>query len=141
MDGCTTGAARIGSPDLSGPIRRAGILLTATGLLLFSGCYYDREEEVVPTDDPVSFSADVQTIFDNDCTVCHPSISPTLDLTSGNSYESLFDGGFIDTDNPEASILYQRLIGTPSIMPPTGSLPNSNLVTVLSWIEQGALDN
>lgn len=119
------------------------LLALSSGALLFllSGCFYDSTEEPAPIEEEVFFSLDIQPIFDNDCTLCHPTLEPQLDLTSGNAYNSLINGGYINTDDPGASLLYQRLIGNPSVMPPTGSLPASQIGLVRAWIEQGAPNN
>ncbi len=122
-------------------LKRIPILVAATTLLVASSCYYDQREETLPGDIEVSFSADIQPIFNTHCTVCHPSINPTPDLTGSNSYNALIQGGYIDLDDSESSLLYQRLIGNPSVMPPSGGLPGTEINKVLSWIEQGAPNN
>lgn len=108
--------------------------------LTLSGCYYDKFEEEIPSDQ-VSFAADIQPIFNTHCTSCHPVLEANPDLSSGNSYNSITNGIYIVPNNINASTLYQRLLGNPSIMPPSGSLSASEINSVKSWIEQGALDN
>lgn len=114
-----------------------GVILS---LLILSGCYYDEAEEVLPPDGAVSFAADIQPIFNNHCIACHPVLGPP-DLTEGNAYEAITNGVYIIPEDIGSSLLYQRLVGNPSIMPPSGSLPSSEIELLKAWIEQGALQN
>jgi|SRR5665811_1240468 len=112
-----------------------------TMLMLFlSGCFYD-EDLAEASPDNVSFELDIQPIFTSHCTSCHPTLVSSPDLTVGNSYNSITNGVYIIANDLDASVLYQRLLGNPSIMPPSGSLPASEINLVKSWIEQGALNN
>lgn len=114
----------------------------ATILMLFlSGCYYDvGVEEITSSDTVVSFALDIQPILTTNCTTCHPVLrSP--DLTVGNSYNAITNGSYIVPNDLEASVLYQKLLGNPSVMPPSGALPLAKINLVKSWIEQGALNN
>lgn len=115
-------------------------LTVYTLALTLSGCYYDKFEEENPSDQ-VSYTADIQPIFNAYCTSCHPVLVANPDLSSGNSYSSITNGIYIVPNDIDASTLYQRLLGNPSIMPPSGSLSASEINSVKSWIEQGALDN
>lgn len=109
-------------------------------LLFLSGCYFDEAEEPLPPEGLISYSADVQPIFSNNCTACHPGEVENLDLSAGNSYASIIGVYVIPTD-PEASVLYQRLLGNPSVMPPSGGLQDSEIQLIRLWIEQGAPNN
>ncbi len=112
------------------------------GLLLFlSGCYYDQALEEVTPSENISFSTDIQPILTSNCTACHPTLVPSPDLTVGNSYTSITNGVYIIANDVDNSLLYQRLIGKPSIMPPSGSLPASEIILIKNWIDQGALNN
>lgn len=110
-------------------------------ILCTSSCYYDEFVENVPIDSAVSFTADIQPIFSANCTSCHPILVSSPDLTEGNSYSSITKGIYIVANDAEASVLYQRLLGNPRIMPPSGSLPASEIDLIRIWIEQGAPDN
>ncbi len=114
----------------------------ATILMLFlSGCYYDVGlEETIPDNIVVSFAFDIQPILTTNCTACHPVLRPP-DLTAGNSYNTITNGSYIVPNNLGASVLYQKLLGNPSVMPPSGALPTADINLVKSWIEQGALNN
>ena len=80
--------------------------------------------------------ADVQSIFVNKCSGCHP---PTvgLDFTEGNVYNTLTThngGSLLDLNNPENSlILVKSTDGHGSIQVTTGE---ENLI--LEWIQNGA---
>ncbi len=111
-------------------------------ILFLSACFYDEglPDEISP-DEVVSFAFDIQPILTTNCASCHPLVASSPDLTEGNSYSSITNGIYIVANDTDASILYQRLIGNPSIMPPSGSLPSSEIELIKVWIEQGALNN
>ena len=110
--------------------------------LLYTSCQY---VDIVPDDgsnievsDNLSFSADVEPIFQTQsCTNCHPGMHQP-NLTAGNAYASLMDGGYIDKKNPSESILFQKVA--------PGAAHGANLTSeevqiITAWIEQGAKDN
>ena len=109
--------------------------------LVSNSCYYDVADAEIDPDEIISYSADIQPIFNNHCTSCHPDLAANPDLSEGNSYNSITNGTYIIPEDPEGSLLFQRLLGNPSIMPPSGSLSASEIATIRTWIEQGALDN
>ncbi len=88
--------------------------------------------------DTISFSADIQPIFDSKCISCHANQSPYL--TADKSYESLVNGGYINTTDPEKSGIYTRLHDDqhPS---PSGTFSQSEMNLLLTWLQQGALNN
>ncbi|MEZ5069743.1 MAG: hypothetical protein R2751_01945 [Bacteroidales bacterium] len=88
----------------------------------------------VPTD--VSYSADVQPIFDANCTACHNG-GTDPNLSSGNSYDALIDDGFVDTGDPEASLIYVVLTEGAHASRAT----DLEKLTILGWIMEGAEDN
>ena len=102
--------------------------------LLLSSC-----EKVVypPIEKPegVSYSADVQTIWDAKCVSCHGGgISP--DLRAEVSYGELINEGYVDTDNPSESKLMQKLYGSHD-----ARATETEKQTILAWIEEGAMNN
>jgi len=115
-------------------MRRVIFVLTSMVIMFLSGCEkYIFEKPDMPTD--VSFSADIQPIFDNSCVSCHSGgIDP--DLRPDNSYDALIDGGYVDTDDPESSVLYETLRGTHD----TRATEEEKLY-ILGWITEGALNN
>ena len=66
--------------------------------------------------------------------MCHGGSQSPI-LSPGWSYDELTGGGYIDTDFPCSSIIYEKLSGghnTP---------PEEELLTILGWISEGAQDN
>ena len=115
-------------------------LLFATGL---NACYYDEVAtfEGVPTN--VSLKNDVQPIFDRDCNMsgCHdagPAHSPSL--VKEKAYQDLTSGGYVNTTDPENSVLYLSVNGGGM---PAGRAPLSenDKKLILGWITDGARNN
>jgi len=115
-----------------------GIVFTITLLTSCEKKYFVAPPPPDP-DIEISYSEDMQPYFDAKCTNCHDGTGIPLDLTSPDSYDNLInDPDYIDTDNPENSELYTKVI-------PGGSMaqyatPAERDMTLL-WIEQGAKDN
>jgi len=95
-------------------------------------------------DDPIpedpSFSEDLIPFFETSCatTGCHNTGGIPPDLTEDFAYASLTNGGYIDTDNPEQSLLYTKIAEGGSME--QYSTPRDTEM-VLRWIEQGAENN
>jgi len=111
-------------------------------LLNFQACYYDElspDDGQVPTN--VSFNTDVQRIFNINCVSCHGgSIAPNL--SSGTSFNALSNGGYVIPFDADNSNLMKSLRGQGlPIMPPSGSLSNSDINKISQWINEGALNN
>jgi hypothetical protein len=74
-----------------------------------------------PTD-TVYFKTEIQPLFDSECASCHDGSVPP-DLTAANSYNELLTGNaYVTPFNPNASLLYQRMVSASSPMPPGGVL-------------------
>jgi len=114
------------------------IMILLVGFI--TGCYYDIVKPADPNK-PVSYSGDIQPIFNQSCTSagCHDGSSHEPSLIPEESYNSLMAGGFVNTEIPAESILYKELAS--GSMPPTGALSTSQIQTVLRWIELGAPNN
>ncbi len=86
----------------------------------------------------VSLSQDIQPVFDAKCISCH-SASASLKkkpyLSSDVVYNELVNGGFVDTDNPEESKIYQKLLSGHQ----NSIAADAEMVKV--WIEEGANNN
>ena len=112
-----------------------------------SGCY--KTATLLVDNSPaittaVSFSTDIQPILTNNCAKsgCHNgSISPNL--TSGNAYNSLVNGNFINTSTPANSLVYLWLTGKEAATMPLGASNNPSNINayMLAWITQGAKNN
>lgn len=111
-------------------------------MLLYTSCQY---VDIVPDDgsnivvsDKLSFSADVEPIFQQQsCTNCHPGMRQP-NLSAGNAYSSLMDGGFIDKKKPaESKIVVYVAPGASH----GATLTAEQVAIIIAWIEQGAKDN
>lgn len=100
----------------------------------------------------VSFSQDVQPIFDQHCIECHQAagagtVASGFDMTS---YEGLMKGTtfgpMVIAGDPQGSNLLVLMEGRadPSISMPHGQrepVPEGDIATIRNWVEQGAKDN
>ena len=119
-------------------MRRVIFLMTGLMILILSGC----SNYEYPNDCPeglrgVSYQANIQgPIFNSKCITCH-SGNRAPDLSNGWSYDELMNG-FVDTDDPCASRLYEALFL--SAHNDVGIVEEDEL-TILGWIQDGAQDN
>jgi mono/diheme cytochrome c family protein len=100
----------------------------------------------------VSFSQDVQPVFDAHCIECH-QVDGAGTLASGfdmTSYEGLMKGTtfgpMVIAGDPEGSNVLVLMEGRadPSISMPHGQrdpVPKQDIATIRAWIEQGARNN
>ncbi len=105
-----------------------------TGIMLFGSC----EKVVYPLPelpDTVSYSLDIQPIWDNKCVSCHAG-SREPDLRPENSYDALIDGGYINETEPAESDLMKKLYGTHD-----SRATENEKQLILLWIEEGAKNN
>ena len=86
---------------------------------------------------------DAYAIFQQSCLICHGpdgAYKETLLM----EYDTLIEKGTVVPGNPEASLLYGRVIGTPGSGPqmPLGQppLPAQAIDTIRNWILAGAPD-
>ena len=115
-------------------------------VLLASGCYKDKTviletgEEITRT---VSFATDILPIFNNSCNVsgCHSQGGKSPDLSAGNAYNSLLNGNFINTSDPQTSALYEWMAGKRGTPMPVSGVNKDYNSLVLAWIKQGAQNN
>jgi hypothetical protein len=118
------------------------LIVTLIGIVAWQSCQYEWVEPVktvIP--EVVSFSADIQPIFNEGCNNagCHAPGGTAPDLTPANAYADLFAMSLVDTVNPEKSILYLKLAegGSMKKYAPSGD-PDD---LILEWIKQGAPNN
>jgi hypothetical protein len=108
-------------------------LIPLVGLIIsIPSC--DIHEISYPEEGYQSFSESIQPIFTNDCIGCHSS--GKLNLTEGSSYASLTQNDYINTDNPESSLLYTTLQGSHRTY-----TTSENRKMILEWIQAGALND
>ena len=127
------------------------LLLALFSGLLFYGCRYDNQEDmidcsmVVPA--TISYSRDIQPIFNQHCSGndCHTGPYPqkNLNLDPAHSYASLMKpgSGYVDTIRPTRSLLYSSMNSKSDPMPPNGRLSKCTVESVLNWIQQKAKNN
>jgi hypothetical protein len=129
---------------------------SALAIMLLAGyaaCTNYKQDQLYPyvacaadTASAVSFTKDIQPIFNSSCvTGCHTGGSPQghLSLDPAVAYTQLWHpgGGYVDTLNPAASVLYSSMVSVSSPMPPSGALDACKLKLVLKWIEQKGRNN
>lgn len=118
-------------------------MLVSMSIFFMVGCKKDYLYEPPPLDPnvPISFSADIVPIFTESCATsgCHDGdIDP--DLTPANAWASCYAGGFVDTTDATASILYTEVLSGDM---PAGEAPltTDKISKILLWIQQGGKDN
>jgi hypothetical protein len=119
-------------------MRRVMILLTGAIILSLSGCTSEQIPTDCPTGTPdMSFSGDIQPIFNNNCVSCH-SGSTSPDLSPGISFTELTEGGYVDNpqEEPCETALYQVLTDTH-----IDRASEEEVFKILGWIQDGAEDN
>ncbi len=120
--------------------------------LVISSCKHDKGPNTEPElicNPPatVSFNNDLKPIFNQYCNTsgCHSGSSPAgnLDLTPAVAYTQLMkpSKGYVDTINPQYSVLYADMNSSSDPMPPTGKLDKCKLELVMKWIQQKAKNN
>lgn len=122
----------------------------AAALCFLYSCTYEKAEVAQVTcaqPDTVSYSLDIQPLFNSNCATagCHSGANPEggLNLEASESYGQLMasGSGYVDTLNPEFSLLYAQMNSVSDPMPPTGRLDKCTLELVLKWIRQKAKNN
>ena len=86
--------------------------------------------------DSVSFSLDIQPIFNENCVSCHVG-DREPDLQEGLSYDALIGGAYVDTANPEGSKLVKKL----NVAPHNSRASEAQKQLIIEWIRAGAKDN
>lgn len=113
--------------------------------LIATSCYYDEmpPEPVTPIPETVSYSKDIQPLWDQDCISCHKAGATAPDMTSANSYAAMTNSSkYVVAGNASTSLVYKLMTGTASpLMPPNGKISASKLAILEKWINAGALNN
>lgn len=120
-------------------------IMMLTVSLMATSCYYDEmpAEAVVPIPDVVSYSKDIQPLWDQDCVSCHKTGTTAPDLSAANSYLALTaNSKYVISGNATGSKLHKSLVGDgAAIMPTAGKWSDSKIALVDKWITDGALNN
>jgi len=138
-------------------MRRGSLAVGCAAMALCGiGCQGSVNVPAPSTGDTVSFSADIQPIFNANCTTCHVSggiASDRVHLTTTEAYDGLVNQASTQSDltlvvpgDSSASLLFLKVS---SDSPPVGGtmplfgtpLSSANLGLIRDWIDQGALDN
>lgn len=109
-------------------------------LMFATSCEYAWiDYEDVPIPDTVSLANDVVPIFERGCnaTVCHGG-GANPDLRPDRAYNSLINGGYVNTGDPVLSSIHTSIINGGSME--QYAEPGDDQI-ILKWIEQGALNN
>lgn len=117
------------------------LIITLVGIALLQSCSYDWLDPIDPVvPDVVSYSANIQPIFDRSCnnSGCHSTGGVAPDLTPANSYSDLMNKNLVNTATPESSKLYTKCAAGGSMNKFTQ--PGDPDI-ILKWIQEGALNN
>lgn len=120
-------------------------LMALTVGLMATSCYYDEmpPDVVTPIPDTVSYSKDVQPLWDANCISCHKSGGTVPDLTSTSSYSALTTNSkYVIAKDAANSLVHKALMGSGAPqMPTSGKLSDSKIALIDKWITDGALNN
>jgi hypothetical protein len=117
------------------------LMVASTLLMLLTACEYDfitptPPAPTPPADDTISYSQDIQPIFNSKCISCHKGSIPP-DLTAAKSYSQLVPA-FVTASDPATSSLY-------TVCSPGGSMAvhtsAAELNLMYRWIYAGAKNN
>ena len=136
-------------------MKKHSLLYLLSALLISLACTTNTEnllgpEEEEEGDDPitqVSYASSVQPIFNNNCTSCHGSFGG-VNLTSFsalmNSVGTNYGTRLVVAGDANASGLVDKIEPNPdhgARMPTNGTLTNTEIQTIRTWINQGANNN
>lgn len=115
-------------------------------MLLLIGCYKDKTvilDTGAEITRPVSFAGDIIPIFNKSCNIsgCHSAGGKSPDLTSVNAYNSLTNGGYLNTSDPPSSPVYLWMTGKKGTPMPVSGVNKDYNALMLAWIKQGSQNN
>lgn len=119
------------------PNRPLPSLLLLAGTMWLSGCAYNVESELYPTEVPcdttdINFYPDVMPIVEDRCVGCHSGGAPAagLGLTTFEEVQAIGLNGML-LDRVNRSDMDEML------MPPDGPLTDCNLRILAAWVNRG----
>lgn len=135
-------------------MKNLNLLLVLSMVIVGLSCTDNTENLVAAPDDggndpvgEVSYSNDVQPIFNGNCTSCHGS-SGNVNVSSYsalmNSVGSNYGSNVVVRGDADASGLVDKLEPNPthgSRMPIGGTLSTAQIQTIRAWINEGAQNN
>lgn len=108
------------------------LLLSVVGFISCEKYVWDPPK--IDNTKKIDFQTDVAPIFSS-CIVCHGAAQvANLDLRPENAFASIQAKGLVNTANPEASGLYQKIVGGHN----SSGVSDIQKQTLLLWITQGA---
>lgn len=128
--------------------------LTIAALMLFAACQSEKIDNTLPVEPgrPVSFSQDVQPIFNNSCggAACH--IDQQTNGVRLSSYEEVMNStgdqygeAIVQPGSADESPLVDKIEPNPrfGVRMPQGQAPLSGeeIALIRAWIDDGAQDN
>ena len=123
-------------------------MVIASPVVFLQSCY--KGALVIPKTDvevtgPVSFANDIVPVLNSKCNMsgCHNAGGQKPNLTADAAFNSLTNGGYLDLNTPESSLIYLWLTGKKGTAMPQGGANNPSNINhyVLAWIKQGAQNN
>lgn len=136
------GAVISGTPDVQ--IADGAFMVIASDGFLSDTLSVLMEVVIAPR---VSYSSDIQPIFDANCAGSNCHVGGMANGLSLESYTSLMNGGnsgaVVLPGNPDGSIIVRRLEGNIQPQMPLGGspLPQDDIQLIRDWISEGAHDN
>jgi len=120
-------------------IRRIFVaLILIAAVVGFTSCEkYSFSPPAVDQNKTWHFQTDIQPIFNSNCVTCHNGTKQFPDLRDGKSYLALTKGGFVTLPGETSKLYHQMSTNTDHIPRST----DTEKLKVLSWINQGALNN
>ena len=122
------------------------LLFIAAPIMLFNGCYYDKEQDLYPNSfvapvdlNNVSYSKNVLPIFNANCGggSCHVGGTSLFNFGTWNIVDTYLNG----SNNLTCSIK-QDCSGGLHKMPLNGNkLTDSQISTIVNWVNQGHKNN
>jgi len=106
-------------------------------LIILTSCEYKYIDPIEVELTDISFSSQIEPVFQKKCVGCHATQRPVL--TTGDAYDNLIDGNFVNTDAPESSRLYEKVSG--GHYGGDNTLSPTEQAILLIWIQEGAVNN
>jgi len=120
-------------------------LFFITGLMLQTGCYYDKEEELYPPQNcdtsNVTYSSTIAPILSNRCLGCHSNAN-AQNFGNGISFEGYANiAGYLTTSTEIFLGSINHTDGYPAMPPSSPKLTPCNISQIENWIADGYPDN
>lgn len=117
------------------------LLIVVLGMVMWSSCYYDVEEDLYNTDcntETVGFAADIQPLIEQNCITCHSdAAAPSFGGVSLQTHTKV--KVYVDNGKFLGSVRHD---GGFSPMPQNqAKLSQCNISKIEKWIDEGAQNN